>query len=124
MFLIRGEIGADWCTPVLQHPYCVLRHLKPSYDSALGYNSDCISFKTFIVFYLGPNVKEFCNMFKSLGLIPGVNSWSAILPINLPNFNILQQQVQFSSQPLVDFVNDDNGLEEVVSALCDMGKGN
>jgi hypothetical protein len=116
LFLIRGEIGADWCTPVLQHPYCVVRHLRNEDFSE--------SFETYIVFYLGPNVKEFCQIFKTVGIIPGVNSWSAILPIQVPNFNILQQQAQFTS-PMnnLDYYTDFNKLDEAVSALCDMGKG-
>ena len=122
LFLIRAEMGADWCTPVLQHPYCVLRHLK---DSS---SSDDYAFDTFIVFYLGPNVKEFCQIFKSIGLIPGVNSWSAILPIQVPNFNVLQEQAQFPNSTFnnlysLDYYSDTSRLEEVVSALCDMGKG-
>ena len=40
-------------------------------------NSDSKSdgFDTFIVFYLGPNIKEFCHIFRGLGIVPGVNVW-------------------------------------------------
>lgn len=128
LFLIKAEIGADWCTPVLQHPYCVIRHLKDQ-DSSFINNAHYYAFDTYIVFYLGPNMKEFCQIFKTVGLIPGVNSWSAVLPIQVPNFNILQQQAQFSPAPnfnnvhALDYFTDATKLEEVVSALCDMGKG-
>lgn len=45
-------------------------------------------FETYVVFYLGHNVKEFCSSFYPVGLIPGINSWYALLYfvlINIPN---------------------------------------
>ncbi|OAJ40202.1 hypothetical protein BDEG_23966 [Batrachochytrium dendrobatidis JEL423] len=32
-----------------------------------------------VLFYLGPNVKNFCYAFYAIGLIPGVNCWSAVM---------------------------------------------
>ncbi|KAH6586012.1 hypothetical protein BASA50_000955 [Batrachochytrium salamandrivorans] len=169
LFLIRGEFGADWFTPILQTPYCILRHVTlpclrrpepqvyvkecpslslgsggagPSPESespndAVLSSSDVeglntthttttdtntigtttattttpsvaaadadtlvealpaptataaatsasklahpSSFDSYVVFYLGPNVKDFCIKFSSVGLVSGINSWSAVM---------------------------------------------
>jgi hypothetical protein len=69
-FLLKAEFGADWFTPIMQHPYCILRH---PYKSKSQDEQDM--FHPFVLFYLGHNIKEFCAAFHSIGLIPGVNSW-------------------------------------------------
>jgi hypothetical protein len=91
LFLLRAEFGADWFTPILQHPYCVLRHtnppvaapstlkssgkrLKRSSSTALLANA-LPPFESYVMFYLGPNIKDFCHVFRSIGLVPGINSW-------------------------------------------------
>ncbi|OAJ39741.1 hypothetical protein BDV3_005512 [Batrachochytrium dendrobatidis] len=142
LFLIRGQFGADWFTPILQTPFCILRHVtipcsrqgrsqqstqpqspkapkdkdtivssaskspkgkdavnhstnvhavptkKTSKYDGLSANlpdnsaSDPVhvnSFDSYVVFYLGPNVKDFCIKFSSVGLVPGINSWSAVM---------------------------------------------
>ncbi|KAJ3356377.1 hypothetical protein HDU83_001168 [Entophlyctis luteolus] len=169
IFVLRAEFGADWFSPILQHPYCILRHtLAPAPievpviaarendsgstgctnaagDSAgprdqeqeasstlavvnstssrkrqkLSRASSTASalsvattadisdvstaatvrgtaaaatnpaqlltvsvqppFESFAVFYLGPHVKEFCSVFRSVALVPGINSWCAIV---------------------------------------------
>ncbi|KAI9334499.1 hypothetical protein DFJ73DRAFT_37248 [Zopfochytrium polystomum] len=132
LFLLRAEFGADWFTPILQHPHCVLRHTQPpvasgetSSQSGAGPislarrnssvstgggglagaasnasrsttkrlkrsggspaapsppagNSSPPPFESYVMFYLGPRIKEFCHVFRSVGLVPGINSWSAI----------------------------------------------
>ncbi|KAJ3066993.1 hypothetical protein HDU98_009777 [Podochytrium sp. JEL0797] len=138
VFLLRAEFGADWFSPILQHPYCILRHTKPPapieipistplpvapLSSTQAPNEDPVPqapsskrqkrgtaasvsstaelesqltrnslaavpvmtasvqppFESFIMFYLGPNVKEFCSVFRSVALVPGVNSWCAVV---------------------------------------------
>ncbi|KAI8803882.1 hypothetical protein BJ742DRAFT_906650 [Cladochytrium replicatum] len=93
-FLIRAELGADWFTPILQHPYCILRHnwTSPSQSTTQFNTSEPPHSKrqkrspdlpsrmlqsqdSFVVFYLGSAVEEFCSVFRSVGLVPGVNSW-------------------------------------------------
>ncbi|KAI8929004.1 hypothetical protein BC831DRAFT_445975 [Entophlyctis helioformis] len=156
LFVIRAEFGADWFTPIMQHPFCILRHTTqmdalvamtaaesarssaasssstmagagmgmradthghgganggktPKAGTAAGHpgtlphgsgptptfaksssrrarvNSGShgigggSSFDSYVVFYLGTNVKEFCSIFRSVGLVPGINSWSAVM---------------------------------------------
>ncbi|KAI8808424.1 hypothetical protein BJ742DRAFT_893215 [Cladochytrium replicatum] len=95
LFLIRAEFGADWFTPILQHPHCILRHnwasLSPS-PSVEFNKSEPPNLKrqkrspdipsrmlqsqdSFVVFYLGSAVQDFCSVYRSVGLVPGVNSW-------------------------------------------------
>lgn len=77
-FVLRAEFGQDWFTPILQHPHCILRHppthlnrkTVPSQDAEANPITD-----QFVLFYLGPNVREFCAAFHSVSIIPGVNSW-------------------------------------------------
>ncbi|KAI8912288.1 hypothetical protein DFJ77DRAFT_76301 [Powellomyces hirtus] len=105
LFLLRGEFGADWFTPILQHPYCILRHNNPpmaapphsddnggtspasasaAYQNGRASNSSArpppvhTPYETYVMFYLGPNIKEFCTVFRSVGLVPGINSWYVI----------------------------------------------
>jgi hypothetical protein len=113
--MIRAEFGADWFTPILQHPYCVLRHTqaptallvpKPKQaptpstssparkrakrglasslnssvaggtgESEVEYEGVLPPFESFVMFYLGENVREFCHAFRTVGLVPGINSW-------------------------------------------------
>ncbi|KAJ3082624.1 hypothetical protein BCR33DRAFT_785111 [Rhizoclosmatium globosum] len=118
LFLLRAEFGADWFSPILQHPYCILRHTNPPAPIEIPINPNpvpnndtassaaagkrtkrgstvpsiadeakstpmtaCVQppFESFVMFYLGPNVKDFCNVFRSVALVPGVNSWSAVV---------------------------------------------
>ncbi|KAI8915765.1 hypothetical protein EDD86DRAFT_196771 [Gorgonomyces haynaldii] len=106
LFLLKAEFGADWFTPVLQHPHCVIRQ-PPRQNKSSPQDIDLLNrdlmdnpeslltpepspyianskkdvdqqpkqVETFVVFYLGPNVKDFCAAFHAIGLIPGVNSW-------------------------------------------------
>ncbi|KAJ1566401.1 hypothetical protein HK405_009969, partial [Cladochytrium tenue] len=129
LFLLRAEFGADWFTPILQHPHCVLRHTRPPAAvpappappqlhqhlqqlyapprpaagvgvGAKRYRRAAAAaavpalsvapaapvgpppFETFVMFYLGPHIKEFCHYFRRVGLVPGINSWSAIALTN------------------------------------------
>ena len=67
LFIIRAEFGSDWFTPILQHPFCILRQ-------RLDWNSGS-DFDSFIAFYMGPNEQQFCQYFKNVGFIPGFNIW-------------------------------------------------
>jgi hypothetical protein len=64
IFCICAEFGADWFTPILQQPFCILRQRRVE-----------TPFESFVCFYLGPNVQEFSLSFKSVGIVPGINSW-------------------------------------------------
>lgn len=116
LFLLKAEFGADWFTPILQHPYCILRHNNPPIGvlpagagssqgdgspsqgqegegSRSGSPLDATAaamvpmigagggqggyhpYESYVMFYLGPNIKEFCTVFRSVGLVPGINSW-------------------------------------------------
>ncbi|KAJ3244307.1 hypothetical protein HDU78_011142 [Chytriomyces hyalinus] len=142
IFLLRAEFGADWFSPIMQHPFCILRHtnvpapieipISTHPEASLqeaGSNASEVStttntttanaakrqkrgsaadgtaassasssslhrggsgtlsatacvqppFESFILFYLGPNVKEFCTVFRSVALVPGINSWCAVV---------------------------------------------
>jgi hypothetical protein len=68
IFIIRAEFGADWFTPILQHPICILRHVNSRAKVSA-------SFESYVAFYMGPNVNEFCINFRNVGLIPGFNCW-------------------------------------------------
>ncbi|KAI9327043.1 hypothetical protein BDR26DRAFT_876123 [Obelidium mucronatum] len=130
IFLLRAEFGADWFSPILRHPYCILRHTNPpapieipitsanlSQASPLPSESTTTSkrskrasftasefdgmknrtaaapmtasvqppFESFVLFYLGPNLKEFCSVFRRVALVPGVNSWSAFVGTSAPS---------------------------------------
>ncbi|KAJ3189690.1 hypothetical protein HK101_008762 [Irineochytrium annulatum] len=100
LFLLRAEFGADWFTPILQHPYCILRHTNPPgpvmapqapppskrnkrSSSAANLNVGVPpAFESYVMFYLGPNIKDFCHVFRSIGLVPGINSWSAVMSVS------------------------------------------
>ncbi|KAJ3178589.1 hypothetical protein HDU87_003412 [Geranomyces variabilis] len=122
LFLLRAELGADWFTPILQHPYCILRHNNPPMKASTAHphnisdrdddgdmsghspsgrrrSSDAGSssaalhahtpYESYVMFYLGPNIKEFCTVFRSVGLVPGINSWAAVLNLaNVPGLFI------------------------------------
>ncbi|KAJ3278108.1 hypothetical protein HK104_002647 [Borealophlyctis nickersoniae] len=105
LFLLRAEFGADWFTPILQHPYCILRHNNPPTaaspqrggggpveDDGRGEGEPVPKrqkrqggssarqpvhppFESYVMFYLGPNIKDFCTVFRAVGLVPGINSW-------------------------------------------------
>lgn len=94
------------------------------------------SFESFIVFYLGPNIRDFCSVFRGLGLVPGVNCWyvfqevdscnrSAVLPVHVPNMNMYYPHpyapLTKSHQGDEEYLSDER-LEEVASVLCDMGR--
>ena len=67
LFIIRAEFGSDWFTPILQHPFCILRQ-------RLDWNNG-LEFDSFVAFYMGPNEQQFCQYFKNVGFIPGFNVW-------------------------------------------------
>ncbi|KAJ3315818.1 hypothetical protein HDV04_000025 [Boothiomyces sp. JEL0838] len=88
MFLVKAEFGQDWFTPIMQHPHCILR--QPVRQVALRRNSTAGTeyknltpnvHQSFVLFYLGPNVPQFCATFYPIGLIPGINSWSAVVSV-------------------------------------------
>lgn len=64
IFIIRAEFGADWFTPILQHPNCILRQ-------TIGHES----FDSYVAFYIGPNVSDFCHHFRNVGYLSGFNCW-------------------------------------------------
>lgn len=66
VFIIRSEFGADWFTPILQNPVCVLRQTTKE------------AFEGFVAFYLGPNEDGFCRQFRNVGYLPGFNCWFRI----------------------------------------------
>ena len=72
LFLIRAQMGADWCEPLLHYPYCILRHIVGISRPDFPQRPDA-----FLVFYLGPNVGDFYKLFGALGVIPGLTTWSA-----------------------------------------------
>jgi hypothetical protein len=82
MFLVKADYGAEWFTPILQQPHCILRQTtKPKGSPELTpdpsptwFRKDS-AFDSYVLFYLGPRIKEFCATFHPIGLIPGVNSW-------------------------------------------------
>jgi hypothetical protein len=67
VFIVRAEFGNDWFTPILQHPFCILRQ-KSDLEARQEFNS-------FIVFYMGFNVNEFTQCFRTVGFVPGFNIW-------------------------------------------------
>lgn len=71
MFLLKAEYGRDWFTPILQLPHVVLRQPSNIVTKDLPFKHE-----TYVLFYLGDKVKEFCSAFFPIGLIPGINSWS------------------------------------------------
>lgn len=117
VFLLRGEFGAPWFTPIMQYPHCILSHqniaplsgssapttntssspsqgiLEPYMMSSTAVPAITTatattkptrpSFDSYVVFYLGPNVKEFCTIFQNRGIIPGLNSWSAVTTLTM-----------------------------------------
>ncbi|KAJ3416033.1 hypothetical protein HDV05_003392 [Chytridiales sp. JEL 0842] len=152
LFLLRAEFGADWFTPILQHPYCVLRHTNPpapTYPKSGGgkrrkgqsYANVVATpppFESYVMFYLGPNIKEFCHVFRAIGLVAGINSWSAVMSVSnvLPNVNLLNPNVlthpsadaQSGELPLETMANlaagtvQNASLSEAASALCDIAR--
>jgi hypothetical protein len=89
VFVIRAEFGADWFKPIIEQPYCILRHdssespergMTTSFDRAQG--TPVIqpppsknTFDSYVCFYMGPNVFDFVRLFKNCGSIPGYQSW-------------------------------------------------
>ncbi|KAJ3318818.1 hypothetical protein HDV06_006999 [Boothiomyces sp. JEL0866] len=114
IFIIRAEFGADWFTPILQHPICILRHIDPQKN---GFNS-------YVAFYMGTNVLEFANCFRNVGLIPGFNSWSLSLAATKQRVEPVEQdfnsefinEQHLDSQPMED-------LSQAASVLCHMTNG-
>ncbi|KAJ3115128.1 hypothetical protein HDU96_001140 [Phlyctochytrium bullatum] len=127
LFLLRAEFGADWFTPILQHPYCILRHTNPpgliptptlppptkrqkrtSNASTVG--GTLPPFESYVMFYLGPNIKEFCHVFRAIGLVPGVNSWSAVMSVNnnvMSNVGLLNVQAAVAASSAVSPETED-----------------
>ena len=70
LFIIRAEFGADWFTPILQHPFCILRQ-------RLEFTAG--EYESYIAFYMGVNTEAFCSLFRNVGFIPGYNIWYSIL---------------------------------------------
>ncbi|KAI8854793.1 hypothetical protein BC829DRAFT_161955 [Chytridium lagenaria] len=79
LFLLRAEFGADWFTPILQHPYCILRHTNPPVaarnsqppakrqkraSTAIERGPLAPPFESYVMFYLGPNIKDFLPRFS------------------------------------------------------------
>jgi hypothetical protein len=69
IIVLRAEFGADWFTPILrnfyfilEHPYVILRHNGNDQSENGGFNS-------YVVFYMGKNVKSFCESFKNVGQV-------------------------------------------------------
>ena len=81
-FIVNAEFGADWFTPILQQPYVILRHLPNTHHDYYSLSNHHI-FRSYVMFYLGPNIKEFIQTLKSVGLIPGQNSWYISLTLGL-----------------------------------------
>ena len=88
-----------------------------------------------MVFYLGPNIKEFCHVFRALGLVSGVNSWYVVCMCNFFSKKVgsvlngcvemnrtAVLPMQMTSMSLLHEPSDER-LEEVATALCDMGRG-
>jgi hypothetical protein len=75
IFLIRAEFGADWFTPILQHPFCILRQHRYLEAGSGVSGSNVNVFDSFVAFYMGPNVARFCNHFRNVGYLPGFNCW-------------------------------------------------
>ncbi|KAJ3304098.1 hypothetical protein HDV03_003084 [Kappamyces sp. JEL0829] len=110
IFVIRGEFGADWFTPILQHPMCILRQqtsrtlpivASPSFDS-------------YVAFYMGPNVAEFCHQFRLVGFVPGFNCWSysqkTESPLMQRSLSLRNSQASEKEADLLntqDFLNDE-----------------
>ncbi|KAH6595527.1 hypothetical protein BASA50_005736 [Batrachochytrium salamandrivorans] len=70
---IKADLSGVQSTPgsdatVVEQP--LVKPVMPSHD---------IGFESHLLFYLGPNVREFCCAFYGIGLVPGVNTWSAVL---------------------------------------------
>ncbi|KAJ3269553.1 hypothetical protein HDV01_001315 [Terramyces sp. JEL0728] len=115
IFIIRAEFGADWFTPILQHPICILRHIDPQKN---GFNS-------YVAFYMGSNVLEFANCFRNVGLIPGFNSWSLNLSASKQRIEPAPVEQDFNSE----FINEQHldqpmeDLSQAASVLCHMTNG-
>ncbi|KAJ3021978.1 hypothetical protein HKX48_007356 [Thoreauomyces humboldtii] len=136
LFLLRAEFGADWFTPILQHPYCILRHNNPpmptgeeeegSTEPGLA-STQQVPYESYVMFYLGPNIKDFCTVFRSVGLVPGINSWAAVLNLsNVPGLFIPTpapapdtiEDDEHTTPPAVAEVQDP--LSEAASALVEI----
>ena len=74
IFVIRAEFGADWFTPILQHPCCVLRQHR-YLGGGGGAPAANTAFDCYVAFYMGPNVTSFCNHYRNVGYLPGFNCW-------------------------------------------------
>ncbi|KAH6589189.1 hypothetical protein BASA61_005698 [Batrachochytrium salamandrivorans] len=128
VFIMNAEYGAEWFSPVLQHPHCIIRQMGPfqnvaginntdssttlaSFGASSSFNSSHNPMPGMESAMLsgneagikaadwnagntsgggnsadglsssvgGPNVREFCCAFYGIGLVPGVNTWSAVL---------------------------------------------
>lgn len=65
VIVLRAEFGADWFTPIMQYPYGILRHVPTR-----------TAFSSYCVFYIGPQVRDFVEIYRGTCLISGVNSWT------------------------------------------------
>ncbi|KNC99036.1 uncharacterized protein SPPG_05986 [Spizellomyces punctatus DAOM BR117] len=152
LFLLKAEFGADWFTPILQHPYCILRHNNPpmthvpaphpppqhadgehdqstdrDQKEAIKHSTLAVSppppplpqpYESFVMFYLGPNIKDFCTVFRSVGLVPGINSWS---PDHMHNMMALFIPTPAPAPETVEASAEmQNSLSEAASALVEI----
>jgi hypothetical protein len=154
IFVIRGEFGADWFTPILQHPMCILRQqiLRRGNSSSDDTSSPSGSkmnptFDSFVAFYMGPNVSQFCHQFRNVGYVPGFNCWYSPHFIYSRSFSQKQESPLLGRTPTMrpgsavtendesselnahDFLNDASGdemdldvpmedLSKAASVLC------
>ncbi|KAI9099709.1 hypothetical protein DFS34DRAFT_648660 [Phlyctochytrium arcticum] len=189
LFLLKAEFGADWFTPILQHPYCILRHNNPPMSPPLQANPSMSNdpsdersevnymsldqkpqqndgenqlpqnetnpppsdspaptpaprspsslplnhhashppaaanshqaYESFVMFYLGTNIKEFCNVFRSVGLVPGFNSWSALMNASMLGM-FIPPAAQAHEAPDASAADLHSSLNEAASALVDI----
>lgn len=74
LMLVKAAVGYAWFSPVLQWPHAWLREriaFLPCGQEACVENPHGS-----VAIYLGPNSKLFCEVFRDVADIAGINSWS------------------------------------------------
>ncbi|KAJ3099332.1 hypothetical protein HDU97_003257 [Phlyctochytrium planicorne] len=70
--LLRVDLGSTWFVRVQNYPHCYFHH-KLIFSTP---TKDKVAEDPYVLVYMGPNLAQFCDHFKGIGSIPGVNSWS------------------------------------------------
>ncbi|KAI8847635.1 hypothetical protein BC829DRAFT_236254 [Chytridium lagenaria] len=71
--LLKVDLGQSWFVRVLNYPHCFFHH-KIIFSTPTG-REKVFPDDAHMLVYMGPHVELFCEKFKNLGSIPGVNTW-------------------------------------------------